>query len=100
MAGKSKELSQDLPNLIVAKPNDGIGYRRIPKLLNVPVSTVGAIIRTWKDNHFTMCPGLVLLARFVKRIIRRVVREARTSGGEPSKRAGMSRYCRLRENRM
>jgi len=54
MMVKSKELYQDLRNLIVAKQNDGIGYRRISKLLNVPVSTVGAIIWKWKDNHFTI----------------------------------------------
>ncbi len=40
MMGKSKELSQDLHNLIVAKHTDGIVYRRISILLNVPVSTV------------------------------------------------------------
>ena len=39
MMGKSKVLSQDLRNLIVAKHTDGIGYRTISKLLNVPVST-------------------------------------------------------------
>jgi len=54
MMVKSKELYQDLRNLIVAKQNDGIGYRRISKLLNVPVSTVGAIIWKWKDNHLTI----------------------------------------------
>jgi len=54
MMGKSKELSQDLHNLIVAKHNDSIGYWLISKLLNVPVGTVGAKIRKWKDNHFTI----------------------------------------------
>ncbi|CAI9531390.1 unnamed protein product [Staurois parvus] len=44
MMGKSKALSQDLCSLVVAKHTDGIGYRRISKLLNVPVSTVGTII--------------------------------------------------------
>ena len=78
--GKSEELSQDLRNLIVAKHNDGIGYRRHSKLLNVPVSTVGAIIRKWKDNHFTVnlprsgAPRKIS-DRGVKRIIRRVVQE-------------------------
>jgi transposase len=66
MMGKSKELSQDLRNLIVPKHNDGIGYRCISKLLNVPVSAVGAIIRKWKDNHFTInLPQPLLLARFL-----------------------------------
>ncbi|XDV34431.1 hypothetical protein PO909_004589, partial [Leuciscus waleckii] len=53
MMSKSKELSQDLCNLIVAKHNDGIGYRCHSKLLNGPVCTFGAIIRKWKDNNFT-----------------------------------------------
>ncbi len=42
MMGKSKDLSQDLHNVIVAKHTDGIGYRMISILLKVPVSTVGA----------------------------------------------------------
>jgi len=52
MMGKSKELSQDLCNLIIEKHSDGIGFRRISRSLNVPVSTVGAIIRKWKEHHF------------------------------------------------
>src|SRR4029434_11361868 len=52
--GKSKEVSQDCCNLIVAKHNDGIGYRCISKLLNAPVSTVGAIIQKWKEYNFTV----------------------------------------------
>jgi len=54
MMGKSKKLSQDLHNLIVAKHTDGIGYRRISILLNVPMSTVGAIIWKWKEHNFTI----------------------------------------------
>lgn len=37
MMSKTTELSQDLCNLIVAKHADGIGYRRISKLVKVPV---------------------------------------------------------------
>lgn len=54
MMGKSKELSVDLRNLIVEKHFDGNGYRRISRMLNVPVSTVGAIIRKWKEHQFTI----------------------------------------------
>ena len=84
MMGKSKELSQDLRNLLFAKHTDAIGYRRISKLLNVPVSTVGAIIRKWKEHHFTINwprPGAPrkISDRGVKIIIRRVVQEPRTS---------------------
>ncbi len=89
MMGKSKALSQDLCNLIVAKHTDGIGYRRISILLNVPVSTVGAIIRKWKEPHFTInrpWPGAPRkISDRVKRIIRRVVQEPRTTCGELQK---------------
>lgn len=98
--GKSKELSQDLRTVIVAKHSDGIGYRRISKLLNVPVSTVGAIIQKWKDHHFTINltrPGAPrkISDRGVKRIIRRVVQEPRTTF---EKRPGISRYNCFKEN--
>uniref|UniRef100_A0A8P4GTK9 Transposase Tc1-like domain-containing protein n=1 Tax=Dicentrarchus labrax TaxID=13489 RepID=A0A8P4GTK9_DICLA len=87
MMGKTKELSQDLRNLIVEKHTDSIGYRRISKLLNVPVSTVGAIIQKCKEHHFTInrprrgAPRKIS----VKRIIRRVVQEPRTTCGELQK---------------
>lgn len=48
---KSKVLPQDLYNLIVAKHTDAVGYRRISKVLNVPMSTVGAKIQMWKSFH-------------------------------------------------
>ena len=84
MMGKSKELSQDLRNLLFAKHTDGIGYRRISKLLNIPVSTVWTISRKWKEHHFTINwprPGAPrkISDRGVKRIIRRVVQEPRTT---------------------
>src|SRR4029434_3895120 len=90
MMGKGKELSQDLCNLIVAKQTDGIGYRHISKLLNVPVSTVGAIIRKWKEHHFTINWPVTgaprkISDRGVKRIIRRVVQEPRTTCGKLQK---------------
>ena len=74
MMGKSKELSQDLRNLLFAKHTDGIGYRRISKLLNIPVSTVWTISRKWKEHHFTINwprPGAPrkISDRGVKRII-------------------------------
>ncbi len=54
MMDKSKELSQDLCKLIVAKHTDDIGYRRITVLLNIPVSTVRAVIRKRKEYNFTI----------------------------------------------
>lgn len=54
MVSKSKELSLDLLNLCVAKHTDDILYRRISKLLNVPVTTVVAVVRKWKEHNFTI----------------------------------------------
>lgn len=88
--GKSKELSQDLHKLIVDKHTDGIGYRCISKLLNVPVSTVEAIIRKWKEHLYTInrprpdAPRKIT-DRGVHRIIRRVVQEPRTTRGDLQK---------------
>ncbi len=87
MMGKSKELSVDLRNLIVEKHFDGNGYRRISRMLNVPVSTVGAIIRKWKEHQFTInrprsgAPRKIPV-RGVQRIIRRVLQEPRTTRAE------------------
>uniref|UniRef100_A0A3B3HFA0 Transposase Tc1-like domain-containing protein n=1 Tax=Oryzias latipes TaxID=8090 RepID=A0A3B3HFA0_ORYLA len=90
MMGKSKELSKDLRNLIVAKHTEGIGYRRIPKLLKVPVSTIGAIIRKWKEHGITINlprPGAPrkISDRGVRTIIRRVLQQPRTTRGELQK---------------
>ena len=73
--------------LLLLKHTDDIGYGRISKLLNVTVSTVGAIIRKWKEPHFTINwprPGAPckISDREVKIIIRRVVQEPRTTCGE------------------
>ncbi len=90
MMGKSKEFSQDLRNFIVAKHTDGIGYRRISILMNVPVSTVGAIIRKWKEHNFTINlprPGAhrKISDRGVKITIKRVVQEPIITCGELQK---------------
>src|SRR4029434_3536879 len=90
MMGKSKELSQDLRNLLLEKHTDGIVYRRISKLLNIPVSTVWTIRRKWNKHHFTINwprPGAPrkISDRGVKIIIRRVVQEPRTTCGELQK---------------
>ncbi len=89
MMGKSKEFSQDLCKVIVAKHTDGIGYRRISILPNVPVSTVGAIIRKWKEHHFTINrprgASCKIYDKGVKTIIRRVVQEPRITCGEIQK---------------
>ncbi len=56
-------------------------------MLNVPVSTVGAIIRKWKEHQFTInrprsgAPRKIPV-RGVQRIIRRVLQEPRTTRAE------------------
>src|SRR4029434_2640131 len=86
----SIKMATYLHNLIVAKHTDSIGYSRISKLLNVPVSTVGAIIRKWKEHNFTINwprPGAPckISDRGVKRIIRRVVQQLPATYGELQK---------------
>ena len=90
MMGKSKELSQDLRNQIVAKHENGIGYRRISQLLNLPVSTIGGIIRKWKQHHSTINRPRTGAPRKisdqgVRRILRRVAKEPRTTRKELQK---------------
>ena len=58
--------------------------------MNVPLSTVGAIIQKWKKHHFTINRAqpdapCQISGRGVKRIIRRVVQEPRTTSGELQK---------------
>ncbi|KAI4890731.1 hypothetical protein NFI96_009044 [Prochilodus magdalenae] len=59
--GKTKELSQDLRVRIVDLHKAGMGYKKISKVLDVKVTTIGAIIRKFKeyniDNQQTSCPG-------------------------------------------
>ncbi|KAJ8261442.1 hypothetical protein COCON_G00171650, partial [Conger conger] len=90
MMGKSKELSRDLCNQIVAKHENGIGYRRISQLLNLPVSTIGGIIRKWKQHHSTINRPRTRAPRKisdqgVRRILRRVAKEPRTTRKELQK---------------
>lgn len=77
---KSKELTQDLRNRTVAKHTDGISYRCISKLLHVPVSTIGAIIRKVGRTSVHHKPDTSRCSSWdLKRIIRRVVQEPRTT---------------------
>ncbi|RXN35625.1 C-type lectin domain family 4 member E-like protein [Labeo rohita] len=63
------------------------GVQCISRMLNVPVSTVGAIIRKWKEHQFTInrprsgAPRKKPV-RGVQRIIRRVLQEPRTTQAE------------------
>lgn len=87
MMGRGKELSQDLRNKIVVLHKNGSGYRRISQLLNVPVSTIGSIIRKWKEKNSTInlprkgAPRKIS-DQGVRRLIRRVIQEPRTTRKE------------------
>lgn len=99
MMGKSKELYEDLCNRTVGKHTDGGGHRRISKLVNVPVSTVGPIIQLWKEHHFTINwsqPGAPhkISDGGVKRVIRKAVKQPRTTSESP----GVSKYHCFKEN--
>ena len=90
MMDTSKELSQDLRNQIVAKHENGIGYRCISQLLNLPVSTIGGIIRKWKQHHSTINRPRTGAPRKisdqgVRRILIRVAKEPRTTRKELQK---------------
>lgn len=68
MVGKSKELSQDLRNLIVAKHIDDTGYI-ISKLLNVSVK--------WKEHDFNInWPQSGAPCRSSDRKVKRIIRRA------------------------
>ncbi|KAI4875918.1 hypothetical protein NFI96_025593, partial [Prochilodus magdalenae] len=52
--GKTKELSQDLRVRIVDLHKAGMGYKKISKVLDVKVTTIGAIIRKFKEYNMTI----------------------------------------------
>ena len=45
---KTKQHPTELKKLVVTKHRAGLGYKKISKLLSVPISTVRNIIKTWK----------------------------------------------------
>ena len=48
--GKTKELSKDIRDKIVDLHKAGMGYKKISKQLGEKLTTVGAIIRKWKET--------------------------------------------------
>ena len=50
---KTKELSQQLRMVIIDHHNRGMGYRRISDMLKIPISTIRAIMRKWKEHGLT-----------------------------------------------
>ncbi len=45
MAARGKELSEDLKKIIVAQHKDGVGYKKIAKILKLSCSTVAKTIQ-------------------------------------------------------
>ncbi len=83
MMGRGKELSQDLHNKIVVLHKNGSGYRRISQLLNVPVSTIGSIIRKWKEKNSTInLPRKGAPRKISDQGVRRLIQEPRTTRKE------------------
>uniref|UniRef100_A0A6I8STU9 Transposase Tc1-like domain-containing protein n=1 Tax=Xenopus tropicalis TaxID=8364 RepID=A0A6I8STU9_XENTR len=52
--GKTKELSKDVRDKIVDLHKAGMGYKTISKKLGEKVTTVGAIVRKWKEHKMTI----------------------------------------------
>ena len=51
--GKTKQLSQDIRDKIVDLHKAGMGYKKISKQRGKKLTTVGAIIRKWKNHKVT-----------------------------------------------
>uniref|UniRef100_A0A3Q1EZX4 Sleeping Beauty transposase HTH domain-containing protein n=1 Tax=Acanthochromis polyacanthus TaxID=80966 RepID=A0A3Q1EZX4_9TELE len=49
----AKELSQEIKKRIINLHKSGLGYRKMSKMLGIPVSTIGTIIRKWKVHNTT-----------------------------------------------
>ncbi|MGH0155616.1 UNVERIFIED_CONTAM: hypothetical protein FKN15_036354 [Acipenser sinensis] len=50
---KTKELSKQVRDKVVEKYRSGLGYKKISKTLNIPRSTIKAIIKKWKEYGTT-----------------------------------------------
>lgn len=87
--GKTKELSKVVRDKIVDLHKAGMGYKAISKKLDEKVTTVGAIIRKWKNYNITVNrprPGAPckISPREVSLIIRKVKNQPRTTREELS----------------
>lgn len=49
-----KPLSQELKNLIIQKYNENIGYKKIAKTLELPLSTVKTVVKNWLVHKITV----------------------------------------------
>uniref|UniRef100_A0A803K637 Transposase n=1 Tax=Xenopus tropicalis TaxID=8364 RepID=A0A803K637_XENTR len=85
--GKTKELSKDVRDKIVDLHKAGMGYKTISKKLGEKVTTVGAIVRKWKEHKMTInrprsgAPRKIS-PRGVSMILRKVKKHSRTTREE------------------
>jgi transposase len=50
---KTAELSESTRKSIIQLHRDGLGYRKISSVLNIPISTVCDTVRRWKAFHLS-----------------------------------------------
>ena len=64
--GKTKELTKDFRDKILDLHKAGMGYKTIGKQLGQKQTTIGAIIRKWKQHQkqLSIALGLGLHARY------------------------------------
>jgi len=87
---QGKNHSNGVRELIIKKHKEGFGYRNISNVLNIPVSTIGAIVRKWKkcgSTHDLQRTGrpLKISPRSSKWIARKVQQNPFTTRGELQK---------------
>ena len=74
---KTKEHSTEVRDKVIQMHRLGKGYKIISKCLDIPVSTVGSIIRKWKLHHTTQAlPRKGRPSKLSAQTRRRLVREA------------------------
>ena len=75
---KRKELEQSVKDLIIAKHQNKTSYRCIAERLKVPVSTVGYIIKKWKESGTTKnMPRSGAPRKITERCRRKIMRTVR-----------------------
>ena len=58
MAPKAKYLNTTQRNLVIDFVKQGNTYRKVEKLINIPLTTVGAIVNKYKQYEtFELCTG-------------------------------------------
>src|SRR4029434_4971294 len=85
--GKTKELTKDVRDKIVDLHKAGMGYKTIGKQLDEKQTTIGAIIRKWKQHQTTVNRSrsgapCKISPRAVSVIIRKVHNNPRPTQGE------------------